>query len=307
VKSLVRIGSRKSELALVQTKAVCTALATRHPEIQFEIVPIVTSGDRKQGTPAEAAGDKKDWVAEIETAIQNNEIDLAVHSAKDVPVEIAQGTALIPVLERESPCDVLVSESGIRTLADPVPGDRIGTASVRRIAQVLAQRPDLRLEPVRGNVPTRIRKLRDDIQLRAIIIAEAGLRRLALDCRYSRLDPLRFLPAVNQGILLAQYRSADQAMEQALSALRHEPTCLAYLAERECVSVIGADCHSAIGVFAEYRSGELQLTAKVLSIDGRSVLEFRDSASPAEAKELGQRAAEALLRKGAAELLAAGG
>lgn len=306
-----RVGSRGSALALAQSGMVLKACQDQAPDAVFSLETIVTQGDRKQGTAAAAFGDKKDWIREIEEALQRGTIDFAVHSAKDVPLTIEPDTELCPVLVREVPYDVLV-------LREPPPTDRIdeglswiprrakiGTSSRRRTAQLLRARPDLRVEPIRGNVPTRVSALERDSELAAVVLAGAGLARLSHPAPHvSAMPESVFIPAVHQGILVAQFLRGRRDIADLLSLICPPTLRPIWLAERGCLAVIDADCSSAVGIFATSTAdGFLCLNAEVLSTDGTQRVAGSEQGSTHEAEALGRRLGETLLSAGAEQLL----
>lgn len=324
----IRIGTRGSTLALAQTEEVRATLGRHHEnsalrqslgrEFAFLIQVITTLGDKKQGTPEAAHGDKKDWIFECEEALVDGTIDIAIHSGKDVPLDIHPGTEVVAVLPRRAPFDAIRAKAifpsphenaGLEILKTLPPGATVGTASLRRKAQVLAFRPDLKVEPLRGNVPTRIKKFQAESQYDAIILASAGLERLALESSgFSNIPSDVLLPSVNQGILLAQFLSERNDVRELLRPLTERDTEAACIAERSCIGILQADCHSAVGSFAEVRGDTLSFQARVLSLDGQEVLHEHAEMSVTEnylsdAKILGEKVAEKLLQRGAAELL----
>jgi hydroxymethylbilane synthase len=249
----VRIATRGSALALTQAKWV----AERLDADDVELVTVVTSGDRRR-----AVDDKREWVGELEEALLRGEADLAVHSAKDVPVELADGLALIAAPEREDPRDVLC---GAASLDDLPSGARIGTVSLRRRAQVLARRPDLQMVELRGNVDTRLRKLAEG-EADAIILAAAGLARLG---RSDDADgALDLIPAAGQGILAIEARADDDAARAAVASLRDPDAEAALWCERALVAGLDADCATPVGAFATGTAEHLHLRAFVAAEDG---------------------------------------
>lgn len=309
----IRIGTRGSTLALAQTEEVRAQLVSRHADTAFLIQVITTMGDKKQETPMAAFGDKKDWVFECEEALNDGSIDIAIHSGKDVPVDIHPGTELLPVLPRRAPFDAIrgrtVSgasgqDEGLRILRELPKNAVVATASLRRSAQIKAFRPDLQISPIRGNVPTRIRKFLGNPELDAIILATAGLERLALESAGFVPLPIEvMLPAVNQGILLAQFLSSRNDVRELLSPLVHTETLAASVAERQCISILRADCHSAVGAFADVTDGRLRLRSRAYSTDGSETIEEEEIAGFDDATNLGTSVAERLLERGAAKLL----
>ncbi|MDD2941605.1 MAG: hydroxymethylbilane synthase [bacterium] len=317
----LRIGTRGSELALWQARKVEQEIARHNHDVQIEIRIVKTTGCLKQGTTQAGVSDKKEWVHELEQALLASDIDIAVHSAKDVPGDIVDGTWITSVLPRANPLDVLLSRKPLSAgavassspsleLLQTLPsGARLGTASKRRRAQLLYQRPDLEIQPLRGNVPTRLRKLLEgDVDF--AVLAAAGIERLGLFPEYmSLLSAELCLPAVNQGILAVQSRIEDDAVRRILLSLVDTSTEQCFIAEREVVRILGADCNSAVGVFAEIVEARLSLRAQVFSVDGEVMIEARaegavaDRESIAQCQELGAGVAKSLLAQGAEKLL----
>jgi hydroxymethylbilane synthase len=283
VKAL-RLGSRSSPLALVQARAVAAAIGTARP------VEIVTRSDR----PAAGVEDKSRWVAGIEQALLDGEIDLAVHSAKDVPVELPAGLVLIGAPARADPRDALC---GAGSLAGLEPGARVGTSSLRRTAQLRALRPDLELCELHGNVDTRLRRLEAG-DFAAIVLAMAGLDRLGLPGG-APLDEL--VPAPGQGTLVLEARAEDADARAAVESLRDGAAEAALAAERALVEALGAGCHTPLGAHARAGEGGLELRAFVGRPDGSAWI--RDELSGPDPRELGRELARRLLLAGAGEML----
>lgn len=304
----IRIATRASKLALTQSEMVAVSLRSAVPGAEVELVQITTSGDRKQDTPRASHSDKKDWVLELELAVLNGIADLAVHSGKDVPAQIEAGTALEAVLERASPWDVFIARpiDGKCARFEELPeGAAVGTASFRRAAQLLRLRPDLEVVEHRGNVPTRIEKLMTSERLSGIVLAEAGISRLGLGAHIThRFTAEQLVPAVNQGILAAQYRSDRAEIAEAVRRIGHAATLTAWQAERGCVEVLGADCNSAVCVYAEAGAGTVSLRCRILSRDGRECVDVRENDTAANAHGLGTRVAEKALAGGGERLIA---
>ncbi len=311
---VLKVGSRGSELAIRQTEEVIFNLNKNFPNYLFKIVKVQTLGDKKQGTPQAACGDKKDWIVGLEEAILSSEVDFAIHSAKDVPLDISQETSLLPVLERKAAIDILVLKTeveqnknqGLKILQQQA---TIGTASLRRQAQIQSYRRDLKTFPLRGNVTSRLRKLEESGEFEGIVIAQAGLERLGVDkVLEKRVVPIpleQIIPAVNQGMLVAQYATERDEIAELLNSLVEHDNHLIFLAERSCIEKLGADCKSAVGVYAEIEKNVLKIRAGVFSLDGsKSILESASGES-SDAIVLGKRIAEKLLSRGAAELLKA--
>ena len=266
--SVLRLGTRGSLLARAQSQLVADALERLHPNLKVELRIFKTSGDQVQDRPLHEVGGKGLFTKELELALLAGEVDFAVHSFKDVPVTmpLVDQTDLViaAVPEREDPRDVLASRTGARSLADLPAGARVGTGSLRRRCQVLAARPDVVVEPVRGNVDTRLRKMEEG-RYDAVILALAGLRRTGLfdGARMAALDGRELLPAPGQGALALQCRREDARTRELLSPLHHGPTATRVAAERELVLRLEGDCHSPIAAVATLEAGELVLRAAV--------------------------------------------
>ena len=297
----MKLGTRGSPLALVQAGAVAARLRTLGADV--EVVPIRTEGDRRVDARLAAIGGKGLFVREIEEALREGLIDGAVHSLKDLPAELPAGLALAAFAEREDPRDVLVSRSGASFEDLPV-GAVIGTSSPRRRALALALRPDLVVEPIRGNVETRVRKLEGG-PWDAVILAAAGLARLGLKPQHAQpLDPTVFVPAVGQGIVVVEGRAADRTMRAWFDRIDDGPTRVCAVAERAYLGRLGASCNTPMAAYAVLDGVCLRMTAFVASEDGRQVLRGAESGTPHESEALGRRLAETLLAQGAAAVTA---
>jgi len=298
--SRLRLGTRASPLARVQAEGVRAALAARHPGLTVELVFVRTTGDRVTG-PLAAAGGKGLFVKEIEEALLDGRIDAGVHSMKDVPARLAAGLVIGAVPERADARDVLIGGDG--GLAGLPAGARIGTASPRRRAQLLAHRPDLVVVLLRGNVDTRLRKWRAG-EVDALLLAAAGLARLGISEPAAQPLPVdEFLPAVGQGALALECRADDGATRALLAAVDQPAAATAVAAERAFLAAVGGDCNSAIAAHATLADGRLTLRALVTDPDGRRRLEERDTAPAADAEALGRTVATRLLAAGAAALM----
>ena len=300
----VRLGTRGSRLALVQGEAVASALRARGTEV--EIIVIKTSGDHLAQVALADFGGKALFVKEIEEALLAGQVDVGIHSLKDMPSELPEGLTIGAFPVREDPRDVLLARADGGWDALPA-GARVGTSSPRRRAMVLSRRPDLRAAPIRGNVETRLEKLRAGAY-DALVIAAAGLRRLHLDPPHGTpLDPDEFVPAVGQGILAVEARQADRELLELLRGVDDTRTRLAAVAERAFLSRLGAGCHTPVAAHARLDAEALTLTGVVASPDGATVLRA-STAGPAEAgRALGMTLADELLAKGAKRLLDASG
>jgi len=302
------IGTRGSALALAQSEMVKSELVTKSPGLLVDVVIIKTEGDRKQGTPLAAQSDKKDWIIDLERALIAGEIDLAVHSGKDVPGEIESGTIIRSILKRANPFDVFIGKKrsdGSRIALKDVPqGGAIGTASLRRRASLMAFRSDISLRDHRGNVPTRLQKLDESADLSGIVLAAAGLERLALPgVSYEPIDRAIMLPAMNQGALAAQLRANDSRVAKLVDSIREENTALEFEAERAVSDILGGDCHSAISIFAEVQAGVIDVASRVFSQDGSRVVAYAQRGPREKAVEIGRHVGQELLRLGADSML----
>jgi hydroxymethylbilane synthase len=303
VTQTLRIATRKSQLALWQAEHVAALLRAAHPGLQIEMVPLVTQGDRIQDRSLAAIGGKGLFIKELEVALEDERADIAVHSMKDVPADLPDGLMIAAVLQRADPRDALLSASGVSRLEDLPRGAVVGTSSVRRQAQLLSLRADLRIESLRGNVDTRIRKL-DAGGMDAIVLACAGLIRLGLEARISaRLDPQVCLPAVTQGVIGIECRRSDARTVSLLHALEHAATRLSMDAERSFAARLGGSCQSPIAAYAELDSGSITLRGLVAEPDGSRLLRDNLSGSSEDPAALGRLLAERMLAAGAGPLL----
>jgi hydroxymethylbilane synthase len=308
----IRIATRKSQLALTQTRWVAARLSELQPRAEIELVEMLTVGDRVQDVPLNQVGGKGLFVSELEHAVTERRADLAVHSLKDVPSELAEGLLLGCVPVREDPRDVFVTADGVE-LDDLVAGTRVGTSSLRRTTQLHRQRNDLEYAVLRGNVDTRLAKL-DAGQYRAIVLAYAGLRRLGLDKRPLWPIPIAIcVPAVGQGALAIECREDDRKLLALLARLEHPQSRACVEAERAFLSTLGGDCHTPLGGHARFEDGgsRLRFDGVVASVsDERMVrtgveryLQAEGSALIEAARALGIEAARTLLDQGARDLI----
>jgi len=299
----LRIATRKSPLALWQAEHVAALLREAHPGLQIELVPLLTQGDRIQDRTLAAIGGKGLFIKELEVAIEDTRADIAVHSMKDVPADLPHGLIIGAVLKRADPRDALVTTSGIARLEDLPQGAIVGTSSLRRQAQLYALRPDLRIESLRGNVDTRIRKL-DAGGMSAIVLACAGLVRLGLESRITaRLDPKVCLPAVTQGVIGIECRRNDVRTAGLLQALEDAATRKVMDAERAFAARLGGSCQSPIAAYAELDADRITLRGLVAEPDGSRLLRDTESGSAENPAALGRHLAERILAAGAGPLL----
>jgi hydroxymethylbilane synthase len=298
----LRIATRKSPLALWQAEHVSALLRHAHPDLNVELVPLSTKGDRIQDRSLAAIGGKGLFIKELETALEDRRADIAVHSMKDVPGELPEGLCIAAVLPRADARDALLAPDA-KSLNDLPRGARVGTSSLRRQAQLLAARPDLKIEGLRGNVDTRLRRL-DNGELDAIILACAGLIRMGWESRIgARLEPSLCLPAVAQGIIGIECRSADARVRLLLGALNHAPTRLVMDAERAFAGRLGGSCQSPIAAHATLHREHMTLDGLVAEPDGSRLLRDCIAGSSEDARGLGERLADRVLAAGAGALL----
>lgn len=302
----VRIGTRRSQLALWQTNRVRDLLLAQHPDLTVELVHMTTKGDRVLDKPLPEIGGKGLFTLELEHALASGEIDLAVHSLKDLPTEMAEPFTLGAILTRANPFDALVSRAR-HTLATLPLGATVGTSSLRRRAQVLAHRPDLNLANLRGNVDTRIAKAYDPAgPYDAIVLAVAGLQRL------DRADDISeviaadvMLPAPGQGAVAVQCRANDEAIQARLVTLDDHTTRIAVTAERAFLQRLEAGCRLPVSAFATLEDGKLHMVGRVSGLDGTQTITVEHTALPDQAFALGVQMADLARAQGAEALLAA--
>lgn len=300
-RSLV-LGTRGSRLAIWQAEWVQARLREIAPDVPVTLQRIKTSGDNILDVPLAKIGGKGLFVKEIEEALLHGTIDLAVHSMKDVPTALPDGLEILCVPEREDPRDALISRDA-KPLDQLPQGARVGTSSLRRQAQLLHRRPDLKIEMLRGNLDTRLRKLRDG-EFEAIVLAAAGLKRMGWAEQITEyLPPEVSLPAIGQGALGLEGRRDDEFVCEIVSALEHQPTRTAVMAERALLDRLEGGCQVPIAAHATLAGKRLRLDGLVASVDGRRIVQDSVEGLAADARELGTRLAEQLLRQGGAAIL----
>ncbi len=300
----LRIATRKSPLAMWQAEHVAAALKAVHPGLEVTLVGMTTRGDKILDAPLAKVGGKGLFVKELEQGMLEGRADIAVHSMKDVPVELPPGLHLPVVMEREDPRDAFVSNRypDLESLPE---GARVGTSSLRRQCQLRELRPDLRLEPLRGNVNTRLRKL-DDGEYDAIVLAAAGLVRLGMGGRIRRLlEPEQSLPAIGQGAIGIECRVDDARVNALIAPLHHPPTATCVMAERAMNARLEGGCQVPIAGHALLDGDRLWLRGLVGSVDGTVIVRGEVRGDTTEAERLGVQLAERLLADGAGELLEA--
>ena len=302
--TILRIATRKSPLALWQTEHVADRLRAAHPGLQVALVPLSTRGDEVLDRSLAAIGGKGLFLKELELAMQRGEADCAVHSLKDVPMELEPGFALPAILRRADPADAFVSNrfDGLDALPH---GARVGTSSLRRQAQLRARRPDLELVDLRGNVNTRLARL-DAGGYDAIVLACAGLQRLGFDARIrARLVAPEWLPAPAQGAIAVESRDADPAVQALLRVLDDAPTRTCVEAERAMNRALHGSCHVPVAALAQLQDGVLSLAGLVGSAHSGETIRADAAGDPLAPARLGRHVAEQLLAQGAGRLLAA--
>jgi hydroxymethylbilane synthase len=295
------VGSRGSKLALIQTESVVALIREANPDIEITISQIVTGGDRDQNTPLEQVAGTGFFITEIEEALLDGRIDLAVHSLKDMPSQIPDGLSLEATPQRLDPRDVLITRG--KTLDELAPGGRIGTSSPRRTAQLAACRPDLEAAGIRGNVDTRMNKVTSG-DYDGLISAAAALTRLSWEDRITEYLPVEhFLPAVGQGALAVETRSNDEEIRAILAPLNHLPTWQSITAERAFLRTLGGGCQAPIAALGTVEGATLHLDGMVVDVTKNITFRGTEEGSTSSAEEIGLKLAERLLADGAAEFL----
>ena len=295
------LGTRGSKLALVQTDIVLRALRRQHPDRTFSVKTIKTKGDQQSQTPLEVLG-RGVFSREIEQALLAKEIDIAVHSLKDLPGELPKGLTLGVVPEREDPRDVLLSKDG-SSIGQLHAGAIVGTSSPRRTALIKELRPDVDAQNIRGNVDTRVRKLQDS-EYDAVVLAAAGLERLGLTSHVTEyLDPDTFVPAVSQGVLGVECRQDDAGVIALLKPMEHGPTRIATMAERAFLQAIGGGCKVPVAAYATVQGDTVRVRGLIASPDGSRVYRQVLTAPSAKAEAAGRELVQQLRAAGAADLL----
>jgi len=301
----VYIGTRSSELALWQTQHIKLLIEVIFPGIIIEVQIIQTTGDKILDAPLAKIGDKGLFTKELEIALLDKRIDLAVHSLKDVPTVIPEGLAIGAILEREDVHDVFIAnpKKANSSFINLPQNAVIATGSLRRKCQLLSARPDLQIVDIRGNLNTRIKKL-DESDWDGIILAKAGVMRLGLTHRITEILPLEImLPAVGQGALAIEIRNGDKNIEEVIRTLHHIPTATAVTAERALLRHLEGGCQIPIGAYGQINGDELQLDAIIGSLDGRHIVRGTKAGNQNDAERIGIELAEELLQQGGKEIL----
>jgi len=296
--TLLRLGTRKSKLALWQANFVKERLEALGCKV--ELVPITTTGDKILDAPLAKIGGKGLFVKEIENALLAGEIDLAVHSLKDVPMIIPEGLTLSAITEREEPYDVLISRNG-KKLEELPSGAVVGTSSLRRQVQIKRRRRDLKVEILRGNVDTRLRKLKEGLY-DAIVLAYAGVKRMGLSGEISQVLE-DFIPAVGQGSLAIETRAEDERVINFVKVLNHQESWLRAVCERAFLRELQGGCQVPIGAYAWIEGDRIKIKGFISDLEGERFLEGYEEGGLQEAEEVGKRLAQRLLREGGEEIL----
>ncbi len=298
----IRIGTRGSQLALWQAQWVQKALMAKDPDLSVELVVIKTKGDKILDVPLAKVGGKGLFVKEIEAALVDGRIDLAVHSMKDMPSELPEGLTIGAVPLREVPNDVLISRDG-SGISDLPAGARIGTSSLRRVAQLRHIRSNITIADLRGNLDTRLKKLENG-GYDAIVLAAAGMKRLGFERRISQLlSPEIMLPAVGQGALCIETRAKDPAIETTIAFLDHPPTRHAITAERACLRQLEGGCQVPIAAYATLSHDQIHITGLVAELDGSNLIKATHMGSVHDAANVGVVLGQKLLSQGAGAIL----
>ncbi|OLC35057.1 MAG: hydroxymethylbilane synthase [Thaumarchaeota archaeon 13_1_40CM_4_38_7] len=293
------VGTRGSQLSVSQTNWVISELQKNSPETEFKIITIKTKGDT-DARPLFTINQKGIFEKEIDRAVAEKRVDFAVHSLKDVPAELPDELVLACIPKREDPNDVFISKDG-QTLDTIKKGAVIGTSSLRRAVQIIRIRPDVIVRPIRGNIETRIKKI-DDGSFDAIVLAQAGLRRLGLDVKFQALPVDRFPPSPGQGAIAIVARKDNQMLIELLKKIEDPQSRYAIEAERSLSIFIDSGCRFPVGALAQKRGNKLTLSVTVYSVDGSKAIIVEKDSEPTHAHELGKQVASELASKGIAEL-----
>ncbi|GJM15924.1 MAG: porphobilinogen deaminase [Thermodesulfobacteriota bacterium] len=303
MKHSFRIGTRGSKLALWQANHVRNLLSASNPELEIEIQIIKTTGDAILNSPLSEIGGKGVFVKEIEEALLSENVDIAVHSMKDVPTVLPAGLIIGAVVERHDPRDAFISNTG-QTLAKLSKGSRIGTGSLRRASQLLHHYPSIKIVSIRGNVDTRIRKLKEDGEFDAIVLAVAGLERMGLGEEITEIISTDImLPAPGQGIVAIECREGDEETANILRAINHTETEIAAISERAFLYRLGGDCNVPVGCNAILSGNTINLSGIISSPEGKLLIKKDASDSIQHAGQLGEQLAEMILEAGGNEIL----
>ncbi len=302
MKKIFKIGTRASKLALWQANWVQSQLNKFFPDVETQIIKITTTGDKILDRPLALVGGKGLFVKEIEKALFDKEIDIAVHSMKDMPGTLPQGLTIGAIPKRENPYDIIVSRQNIK-LADLPLNAKIGTSSLRRASQLKHFRNDLDISSIRGNLETRLKKLSAG-EFDAIVLAAAGIKRLGMENLITEyLDETTMIPAVGQGALCIETRENDHVLEPVMAKLNHKETAICVTGERAFLNRLEGSCHIPVGCFAKFVDNTIILTGIVASLDGTKIIKHNLNAKPDIVVEKGIELADTLLKNGAKEIL----
>jgi len=301
MKTTLTIGTRGSKLALAQTHWVSAQLREAHPHLTVNIEIIKTTGDRITDRPLSQIGGKGLFTKELEVALMDRTIDCAVHSLKDLPTELPDGLTLGAIPIRVDPRDVLVTNDGV-SLQDLHAGAVVGTSSLRRAAQLRHRRDDIEIVDLRGNIDTRVGRVRDG-DIDAAILAKAGIQRLDLDVRAIPIEEPDIVPAPGQGALGIEVREGDEDTAAVLASIQNDAAAMEVTAERTCLAILEGGCQVPLGVRATIQGDQLYARARVCSLDGSTVVDAEMDGPANEARALGERIATDLLDHGAAAII----
>ncbi len=295
------VGSRGSKLALIQAELVAAKIREANPQLEVGISKVITQGDRDRRTQLDRMTGVGIFVKELEEALLDNRIDVAVHSLKDVPTEIPQELCLLAVTERLDPRDIVVSKSKLDELS---PGSKIGTGSLRRAVQLGQYRPQLEVCGIRGNVDTRLSKVSSG-EVDGVIVAAAAMLRLGWEDRITEYLPLEyFLPAVGQAALVIEGRLDDEELAELISPINHLPTWQSITAERAFLSVLGGGCRAPIAALGTINGNALKLEGMVADASGKKIIQASEEGSTIAAEQVGMQLAQKMMTMGASELMA---
>lgn len=303
MKQAFRIGTRGSKLALWQADYIKNHLLDKFPELKIEIEIIKTTGDTLLNSPLSEIGGKGVFVKEIEEALMSGEIDIAVHSMKDVPTVLPEGLQIGAVVSRHDPRDAFISKNG--DLLKELPADaRVGTGSLRRASQLLHHLPEIKIIPIRGNVDTRLRKLKDADECDAIVLAVAGLQRMGLADEITEIIPTDImLPSPGQGIIAIESRSIDKNTSEIIMEINHVETEILAISERAFLFRLGGDCNVPVGCNAVLDENILEVTGVISSLDGKKIIRKNLRGPSSDARKLGEKLADMVLEDGGCEIL----
>lgn len=299
----IRVGARGSALSLRQTEEVIALLAKIHKDVCFEVVKVETPAEQMPDRPVQAMPGTGQFTRTLEDRLMSKDIDLAVHSAKDLPTQLGEGLVVGAVPAREDPRDALISAKERRLEGLPE-GSTVGTGSPRRVAQILRLRRDLRPVLVRGNLDTRLKKLERG-EVDALVVAVAGLNRMGWETTVTEiLEPRIMMPAGGQGALIVEARALDEELIERVARIDHLPSRMTVLAERATLSHLAAGCHLPVGVLAVSEDGDLRMSGRILSVDGSQEVSYQVSGRQRDAESVGKRLAKKLLKKDGKKIVA---